>query len=49
VATNAQGYRLVKISAARGTTQNTMKCILAALIGVNAVIGLLILVLHHQL
>jgi len=49
VATNAQGYRLVKISAARGTTQNAMKYIVAALLGVNAVIGLLIFVLNQQL
>jgi len=33
----------------RGEPLNTMKYILAALIGVNAVIGLLIIVLNHQL
>ena len=32
-----------------GSTQNAMKYILAALLGVNAVIGLLILVINHQL
>jgi len=37
------------IEAARGTTQQTMKIALSILLGVNACIGLLILVLTHQL
>jgi hypothetical protein len=51
VATNAQGYR-PRRSEQRGgslTNNHTMKIALSILLGVNAVIGLLILVLNHQL
>ena len=52
MATNAQGYRLAQYRKQRGgslTNNNTMKIALSILLGVNAVIGLLILVLNQQL
>jgi hypothetical protein len=50
VATNAQGYRLAQYRSSAGNhSPTTMKIALSILLGVNAVIGLLILVLNQQL
>jgi hypothetical protein len=50
VATNAQSYRLAQYRKQRGgSLTNTMKIALSILLGLNACIGLLILVLNQQL